>query len=94
MRSRHPARPSWSVAAAAKRAASTPLGMTVGSSPQPRRTSSATAADTQTRVLGSTTARSWQATSAGVVNVSRWWMVRTQGSAALALMQSWACTTS
>ena len=46
------------------------------------------------RSAGSTTARSWQAASSGVVKWSRWWMVRTQGIAAFALMQSCACTMS
>ncbi|OLT01264.1 hypothetical protein BJF90_32760 [Pseudonocardia sp. CNS-004] len=68
--------------------------MTVGVRPHPRSTSAATAAETHTRARGRTTARSWQVASAGVVNVSRWCTVRTQSGAALALMQSCACTTS
>ena len=73
------------------------MGITVGRNPQPSSTSRATAAETQIRSVGPTTARSWQATSSGVVKVSRWWIVRTHppdAMAAFALMQSWACTTS
>ena len=39
-------------------------------------------------------ARSWQATSCGVVNWSMWWTVRRHRGTALAEMQSWAWTTS
>ncbi len=74
--------------------ASTPLGITVGSNPQPARTSAATAADTQIRAYGSTIAFSWHSARIGVVNSSRWWMVRMQSPTALALMQSCACTMS
>ena len=76
------------------RCARTPFGMTVGCSPHPSATSAATAADTQMRAYGSTTALSWHSASTGVVNSSRWWMVRMHGPTALALMQSCACTMS
>ena len=83
------------LAASANRRASTPFGMTVAVMPQPSRSSPATAADTQTwRDAASTMARSWQAASSGVVKWSMWCTVRTQRSAALALMQSCACTMS
>jgi hypothetical protein len=68
--------------------------MTVATRPQPVATSAATAAETQTSACGVTIARSWQAASSGVLKVSRWCTVRTQSGTALALMQSWACTTS
>jgi hypothetical protein len=58
-------------AASANRAASTPFGITVAVMPQPALSSAATAADTHTCATGNRNARSWHATSSGVVNVSR-----------------------